>query len=178
MINDFVVILKDNQKKLKLMNDKENISTIKHMESIKKNEEILYSNQNLFSLKEVNSNYINSLNSIDIYSIKELRYKAHTKEEIEVISKKTGIRKKLLDEWVRLGEFSRIQGIRQEHINLFEKVDINTVHELKKMDPEELYMQLLHLKKQGMIDSDIPTIGMISRWIRVSQKTPDRILNN
>jgi hypothetical protein len=174
------MIYKENQKKQKLMdniiikeNIEENKSTSRLNDKIKSDERV-HTNQNLYILKEANSDYINRLNSINIFSIKELRNKANTGENIEILSDKTGIRKRLLDEWVRLGEFSRIQGIRQEHINLFEKVGIKTVHELKEMNAEELYLLINNLKKKGIIDSDIPTIGMISRWIRLSRDIPVR----
>lgn len=180
MINDFLMIYKENQTKQKNLGFKsiqENIEENKsanRLDDIIKNEERAQTNQNLYILKEVNSDYINRLNSINIFSIKELRNKANTGENIELLSDKTGIRKRLLDEWVRLGEFSRIQGIRQEHIKLFEKVGIKTVHELKDMDAEELYTRLNDLKKKGIIDSDTPTIGMITRWIRLSRDIPIR----
>jgi hypothetical protein len=180
MINDFLIIYKENQNKQKIRDFKsikENIEENKsasRLDDIIKIEERVHTNQNLYILKEVNSDYINRLNSINIFSIKELRNKVNTEENIEILSDKTGIRKRLLDEWVRLGEFSRIQGIRQEHIKLFEKVGIKTVHELKEMDAEELYLSLNDLKKKGIIDSDTPTIGMITRWIRLSRDIPLR----
>jgi hypothetical protein len=181
MINDFFIYFRENQKKQRSISSvgvKEEIVVSISTDEKKTNTskvELVRENHNLYLLKGVNSNYIDMLNSINIFSINQLRDKLKTVDEIEEISKRTGIREKLIDEWVRLGEFSRIQGIRQEHINLFEKIGVKTIHELKKCDPEELYLKLFDLKKRGIINSEIPTFGMISRWVRLSKESPDRI---
>ena len=68
----------------------------------------------------------------------DLKRKIVTERDIENYSELLGIQKKLVEEWVQLGEFSQLYGIYRNHVYLFEKVGIRSMDDLSKQDPESL----------------------------------------
>jgi hypothetical protein len=69
-------------------------------------------------------------------------------------------------------EFSiKIKGIRNEYINLLREIGVNTVSDLSKQDPEDLYRKIFTWNDlQEMNIVRIPSRGMIKRWIRIAGK--------
>jgi hypothetical protein len=123
-------------------------------------------------LKNVSQDQMNKIISEKIYSIKDLREKIKTKKEIDEFSEKIGVYRRIINEWIILGEFSKLTGINQEYINLFSEVNINTLNDLSEYEPEDLYELL---KKENI--NNIPTIGMLSHWIRISKKVSEDRIN-
>lgn len=119
-------------------------------------------------LKNVSQDQMHKIITEEIYSIKNLREKIRSKKEIEDFSERIGAYKKLVNEWINLGEFSKLTGITQEYIDIFATVNIKSLEDLSKQTPEKLYELLKHEKT---IDpNSIPTIGMLSHWIRITKK--------
>lgn len=129
-------------------------------------EETFIQHGDLYLLKNVSDEHIELLEEDQIYSIEQLRKKITTQQDANTFSEKLGIYKSLVDDWVRLGEFSRLHGITQDYIDLLEKNGVKTVRDLQNQDPIILYD-----KFRNMTDNTdpLPTMGMIKRWIRVSK---------
>ncbi len=129
-------------------------------------EETFIQHGDLYLLKNVSDEHIELLEEDQIYSIEQLRKKITTQQDANTFSEKLGIYKSLVDDWVRLGEFSRLHGITQVYIDLLEKNGVKTVRDLQNQDPIILYD-----KFRNMTDNTdpLPTMGMIKRWIRVSK---------
>ena len=105
-------------------------------------EQTIFEISDLHLLKKISEENIESLNEEKIYRIEELRKKIITKQDTDLYSKKLGIYKSLVEDWVRLGEFSTLHGITQEYIDLLEMNGIKSTLGLYDKDPEILYKQL------------------------------------
>ena len=150
----------------------------KRSENIKTNQPVIVDvkEQNIFVisdlhlLKKISDENIELLNKEKIYRIEGLRKKIITKQDTDLYSKKLGIYKSLVEDWVRLGEFSILHGITQEYIDLLERNGIKSTLDLFDQDPEILYNQLI----QSNSINQLPTLGMIKHWIRVSKGAKER----
>lgn len=131
----------------------------------------LYKISDLHLLKKVSDEQLALLYEEKIYNIEDLRERIISRQDAVAYSKKLGIYKSLVEDWVRLGEFSILQGITQEYIDLFEMNGIKTITDLVDQDPEILYNKLKH--KTDSTNS-VPTLGMINHWIRVSKSAQEK----
>ncbi|MFC1803601.1 DUF4332 domain-containing protein [Thermoproteota archaeon] len=118
-------------------------------------------------LKNISDQHIELLRAENISSIKQLREKIITKQDTNTYSVKLGVYRKYVEEWVRLGEFSRLNGITQDHINLFERVGVKSVRDLSQQTPEVLHRLLIESSDGNW--NVLPTLGILSRWIRISR---------
>ena len=133
-------------------------------------EQTIFEISDLHLLKKISEENIESLNEEKIYRIEELRKKIITKQDTDLYSKKLGIYKSLVEDWVRLGEFSTLHGITQEYIDLLEMNGIKSTLDLYDKDPEILYKQLM----QSDSINQSPTLGMLKHWIRTSKDEKER----
>ena len=127
----------------------------------------------LHLLKNVSSEHIQLLVQDEIFTIKQLRDKIRTKQDARSYSKKLGIYKNLVEDWVRLGGFSKLHGITQEYIDLLKLNGINTIMDLQNQDPNVLYYQCVRTHNRNA-----PTLGMIKHWIRASKNINHSLIDN
>ena len=120
----------------------------------------------LYLLKNVSDGHIELLEEEQIYTIEQLRTKITSEQDAAIFSEKLGIYRSLVDDWVRLGEFSRLYGITQDYIDLLEKIGVKTLMDLQNQDPVILYDKF---RSNADSSDQLPTLGMIKRWIRVSR---------
>lgn len=137
---------------------------------IDEKEQTIFEISDLHLLKKISEENIESLNEEKIYRIEELRKKIITKQDTDLYSKKLGIYKSLVEDWVRLGEYSTLHGITQEYIDLLEMNGIKSTLDLYDKDPEILYKQLM----QSDSINQSPTLGMLKHWIRTSKDEKER----
>ena len=126
-------------------------------------------------LKNVSADQIKLLFENDIHSITQLKNKVRTHEDTVSYSKKLGVYRTLVEEWIRLGEFSKLYGIKHEYIELLKRNEVYTVMDLQNYDPEDLYTKLRNSTENKDI---IPTLGMIKYWIRVSKNIQSDLLKS
>lgn len=141
-----------------------------HPVNIEVKDQNLIQISDLHLLKKVSDEHIELLYEEQIYSIEGLREKLISKQDTDSFSKKLGLYQSLVYDWVRLGEFSILDGITQEYIDLLEIIGIETIMDLVDQDPEIVYYQL----RQVTDSITLPTLGMIIRWVRVSNGTRER----
>jgi hypothetical protein len=121
----------------------------------------------LDNLKNITNENIATLRLKEINNILDLKKKISSENDIINYSEIMGIRRKLVEDWVSLGEFSQLHGININHISLFEKVGILSMQDLAKQEPAFL-IKLLTQNQE--IPNTVPTIGMLKYWIRNSKK--------
>jgi hypothetical protein len=126
----------------------------------------------LVYLKDISEREINILLLEEIKDIMDLKQKITNENDIIEFSEKLSIRKKIVEEWIRLGEFSRLHGITQNYITILEKIGINSVLELSKQDPNILREKMYQVEKNI---ENLPSIGMIRYWVRNSEKIKENI---
>ena len=154
------------EKKVKLQ---EKISDNRHIEKTMEEIRMIKQYHDISSIKGVSPINVKKLNSINIFTVSQLLEAGETFEGVLTINKRTGIYSKKIDEWVRLGDFSRIQGITQNHIELLGAANVFRVKDLAQKIPQELHLKLVELNNDSKFCLDTPTLGMVTRWIRIAK---------
>ncbi len=119
-------------------------------------------------LKNISSKEIKILQLEEIKTIMEFKARINTEDDIMDYSTKLGIHKRLVEDWVRLGAFSRLRGMNQDYLNLLEKAGITTLSDLSGQEAFDL---LDRIKQVSEFEVNLPSTGMLSYWIRNAHKT-------
>ncbi|TFH18059.1 DUF4332 domain-containing protein [Candidatus Bathyarchaeota archaeon] len=119
-------------------------------------------------LKNISSKEIKILQLEEIRNIMEFKARINTEDDIMDYSIKLGIHKRLVEDWVRLGEFSRLRGMTQDYLNLLEKAGITSLSDLSDQEAFDL---LDRIKQVSEFEVNLLSIGMLSYWIRNAKQT-------
>jgi hypothetical protein len=120
--------------------------------------------RNLHLLDRISDAHIRILNNEKIFRIEQLQGKIKTEQDTLDYSYKLNVYKNLVENWVKLGEFSILSGITQDYIEILNMVGIKTVPDLSNQDPEALFDKINGIKTQ----KPLPTLGMLRHWHRKS----------
>ena len=120
----------------------------------------------LHYLKNISREELILLSQEKISKIEDLKNKLNTDGDIHEFSEKLGIRRKLVEEWVTLGDFSSLHGMTKDYIQLLKKVGIMSVKDLRNQKPESLWEML----SENPDITVLPSLEMIRYWVRKSDK--------
>ena len=119
--------------------------------------------------------YAEKLQEIGITTVEELLEKGSTAKGREEIAEKTGISKKLILEWVNKADLMRIKGVGEEYADLLEAAGVDTVSELARRNPKNLYEKLIEVNEQKKLVRQLPSLNQIEKWIEEAKTLPRKI---
>ena len=119
--------------------------------------------------------YAEKLQEIGITTVEELLEKGYTAKGREEIAEKTGISKKLILEWVNKADLMRIKGVGEEYADLLEAAGVDTVTELARRNPKNLYEKLIEVNEQKKLVRQLPSLNQIEKWIEEAKTLPRKI---
>lgn len=130
---------------------------------------------NVNNIEGIGSVYSEKLNSVYIYSVRDLLEAGKTREGRIDIADKTGISNKLILRWVNLADLFRIEGVGNEYSQLLESVGVDTVVELARRNPSNLYNKIVQENILKNLVKTVPSQEMITNWIQEAKKLPRKI---
>lgn len=89
------------------------------------------------------------------------------------LAQKTGISGKLILEWVNLSDLIRIKGVGEEYSDLLEEAGVDTVVELAKRKPDNLFAKMVEVNKAKNLTNRAPTLKQVQDWV-AEAKTLER----
>ena len=66
----------------------------------------------------------------------------------------------------------RIKGIASEYSDLLEEAGVDTVVELSKRVPENLYAKMVEVNKKKNLVNKLPGVKQVKKWIDQAKKLP------
>jgi predicted flap endonuclease-1-like 5' DNA nuclease len=88
----------------------------------------------------------------------------------------TGIRHDLILRWVNQADLKRVKGIGSEYSELLEKAGVDTVMELSRRNPENLFDKLAATNAEKKLVRQIPTLKDVQDWVEQAKSLP-RVVN-
>jgi predicted flap endonuclease-1-like 5' DNA nuclease len=119
--------------------------------------------------------YAKKLNSVGIYTTSDLLEAGGTRVGRKEISEKIGISDKLVLEWVNLSDLMRIKGVGEEYSDLLEEAGVDTVVELARRNPYNLFAKLLEVNEEKQLVRALPTLEDVIFWVDHAKKLPRKI---
>lgn len=127
------------------------------------------------NIEGIGAIYSERLNSIYINSVSDLLEAGKTREGRIDLSEKTGISRKLILKWVDLADLFRIEGVGKEYSRLLESAGVDTVVDLSRRNPVNLYKRLLEENTTKKLVKSVPTQEMVEKWIKEAKTLPRKI---
>ena len=126
----------------------------------------------LIKIEGIGEKYATQLKMIGISTTESLLDRGRTPKGRKDIADKSEISKKLILEWVNLADLFRIKGVGEEYSDLLEEAGVDTVVELAKRVPANLYSSLVEVNKKKKLVRKLPTENQVSDWVKQAKKLP------
>ncbi|OPX79927.1 MAG: DNA polymerase IV [Methanosaeta sp. PtaB.Bin039] len=126
-------------------------------------------------IQGIGPTYAEKLIQIGLKTTEELLEAGATKKGRDNLVSKTGISNKLILEWVNLADLFRVKGIGEKYSDLLEEAGVDTVVELSKRKPENLYAKLLEVNQAKNLVKRPPTQKEIVSWIDQAKSLPRKL---
>ena len=126
----------------------------------------------IIDIEGIDPVYTKKLSNAGIKTTKALLKKGATPMDRKEIEKATGIRYKLILEWVNLADLFRIKGVAEEYSDLLEEAGVDTVAELARRRADNLYEKILEVDQAKKLVRRPPSLSMVKDWISRAKKLP------
>lgn len=91
------------------------------------------------------------------------------------LAEKTGIGDALILEWVNLSDLYRIKGVGSEYSDLLEEAGVDTIVELSKRVPKNLFDKMVEVNDKKKLVRKMPTAEQIADWVDQAKKLPRKV---
>lgn len=126
----------------------------------------------IVTVEGIEPTYADKLRSIGIKTCEGLLARGATPHGRREIADKTGIAGRAILEWVNHVDLFRIKGVQQEYADLLEEAGVDTVPELAKRNPENLYEKLMAVNREKNLVRQLPTEARVADWVEQAKKMP------
>lgn len=77
----------------------------------------------------------------------------------------TGLREKMILEWVNRADLMRVRGVGSEYSDLLEATGVDTVKELRNRNPKNLLAAMAAMNDKKRLVRRMPTEAMVAQWV-------------
>ncbi|MDH3679946.1 MAG: DUF4332 domain-containing protein [Acidimicrobiia bacterium] len=117
------------------------------------------------TIEGIGPSFATKLRAGGIRSTGQLLSKGGTKKGRKTIADKCGISEKLVLEWVNRADLIRVKGVGEEYSDLLEHAGVDTVKELAKRRPDNLYAKCVEIAKAKNLVRRPPSTTEVERWV-------------
>jgi len=126
-------------------------------------------------IEGIGPNYAEKLQNMGINTVQNLLDKGCSRNGRKELAEKANISETLILEWVNMADLFRIEGVGEEYSDLLEEAGVDTVVELSKRIPENLYAKLKEVNEKKKLVRQLPSLDMVKKWIEQAKKLPRKV---
>ena len=116
------------------------------------------------------------LKKMEISTVVKLLSMGATPKGRKEIAQETGIGEKVILKWVNLADLFRVKGIATQYSELLEAAGVDTVVELSKRVPKNLFKKMEEVNEDKKLVRRTPTLKEVNKWVAQAKKLP-RVIN-
>lgn len=116
--------------------------------------------------------YKKKLKAIGVATTEKLLELGGTPKDRKELAEKTGIGEALILEWVNLSDLFRIKGVGSEYSDLLEEAGVDTVVELSKRVPKNLFDKMVEINTAKKLVRKMPVEKQVANWVDQAKKLP------
>jgi len=118
--------------------------------------------------------YNKKLKAIGVATTEKLLELGGTPKGRKNLAEKTGIGDALILEWVNLSDLYlyRIKGVGSEYSDLLEEAGVDTVVELSKRVPKNLFDKMVEINTAKKLVRKMPVEKQVADWVDQAKKLP------
>ena len=126
----------------------------------------------LLDVEGIGETYALKLKGAGIGSLEALLEKGATPKGRKELAETSGISEKLILEWVNHADLWRIKGVSEEYSDLLEEAGVDTVVELAKRVPDNLYKKMKEVNTAKKLVRRLPGPKQVAGWVEEAKKLP------
>jgi predicted flap endonuclease-1-like 5' DNA nuclease len=116
--------------------------------------------------------FAEKLAAVTIRTVKALLKAGATPKGRIALAEKTGISASLILEWTNHADLYRVKGVGQEYSDLLEETGVDTVVELSKRVPANLFKKMLEVNEAKKLVRRSPSEKMVADWVAQAKELP------
>jgi len=116
--------------------------------------------------------YTEKLVKAGIRTVEALLSAGATPRGREELSRKSGIDKTYILEWVNHADLYRIKGVAEEYSDLLEEAGVDTVVELAQRRADNLYAKIIEVNNKKKLVRRVPSLSEVTRWVDQAKRLP------
>lgn len=116
--------------------------------------------------------YKKKLKAVGIATTEKLLEAGGTPKGRKDLAEKAGIDETLILEWVNLSDLFRIKGVGSEYSDLLEEAGVDTVVELSKRVPANLFAKMVEINTTKKLVRKMPVEKQVADWVDQAKKLP------
>lgn len=114
--------------------------------------------------------YGEKLRAVGIRTTEALLQAGATPQGRQELAEKIGVSADRILEWVNRADLMRVTGIGEQYSDLLEAAGVDTVAELARRNPENLYQKLVEVNAAKELVRRLPAQAMVADWIEQAKK--------
>ena len=126
----------------------------------------------LSKIEGIGPKYEAELKKAGVASIESLLKMGSTPKGRKALAETSGISDNLILEWVNHADLFRIKGVGEEYSDLLEEAGVDTVVELSKRVPANLFEKMVAVNLEKKLVRQLPTLKMVGDWVNQAKALP------
>ena len=122
--------------------------------------------QDIETIEGIGPTYGNKLRNSGVKVVGDLLREGSTRFGRRILARKVDVASGTLLKWVHRADFFRIRGIGTQYSALLESVGVNTVADLSRRNPKNLYARLREVNRAKNLVRRVPPYRTVQVWIR------------
>ena len=114
--------------------------------------------------------YKKKLKAVGVATTEKLLELGGTPKGRKDLAEKAGIDESLILEWVNLSDLFRIKGVGSEYSDLLEEAGVDTVVELSKRVPANLFAKMVEINEAKKLVRKMPVEKQVADWVDQAKK--------
>ena len=110
-----------------------------------------------------------------VQSVKCLLKLGSTPQGRKKLAKFADIPGDLILEWVNHADLYRIKGVGEEYSDLLEEAGVDTVVELSKRVPKNLFEKMQQVNEEKKLVRRLPVLSQVEDWVKQAKELPRMI---
>lgn len=119
----------------------------------------------LETIEGIGPAYAERLRVAGVGSVEALLRAGASPDGRQDLAEKTGISPDLILKWVNRADLMRVWGVGEEYSDLLEKAGVDTVVELARRNPDNLYQKLVEVNEAQHLVRRLPSLEMVKGWV-------------
>lgn len=129
----------------------------------------------LSKIEGIGEAYAQKLQSAGVKSIAALLKHGATPRDRKALAEKSGISEALLLRWINHADLFRIKGVGGQYAELLEAAGVDTVIELAKRNPGNLYTAMTKSNDEHKRVRQLPSARQVTQWVQEARQLPRAI---
>jgi predicted flap endonuclease-1-like 5' DNA nuclease len=116
--------------------------------------------------------YKKKLKAVGVSTTEKLLEVGGTPKGRKDLAEKASLDETLVLEWVNLSDLFRIKGVGSEYSDLLEEAGVDSVIELSKRVPANLFAKMVEVNKAKKLVRKMPVEKQVADWVDQAKKLP------